>query len=489
VFISTDDTEKDAEGFFIDHGDRWGELSMFRNVLQLEGEWRPGDNISLHGIFRGVRSSMLDADDEAQVPDPGAIDDPAEWVHRRYYTEAEMRELYLDFQAADFVSIRAGRQQVSWGETGQYRLLDAINPVDSSWHFSSLESFEDMRIPLWILKMLFDVNALNGGLEIVWIPALDDPEDMVTVPLTLVGAWGLPKPNRPKKASTLVVDRKIFLWPENDVENSRIGVRWKGNLGDFTYTMLYYYTHILSPPIPTFLIVPEESPDYKLHADVYLEFPRQHLAGFSMEYTFASPIWTVARVEATIEPDRVYPSSTDRRDPKLDPSYDGEGTRYLIATYEKTVVNYAVVLMRPTFIRFLNPKESFLVVAQFMHTYIADFEEDDNDLYPFVDIPAYDSTEVTRHAMKAILALRTNYMHGMLVPSFTGAYLFGGNSVSDAFKFETPSGFASVKCDIVIGNHWRVTPAANFFFGKDPYRGAGLFRDRDELNLMVKYQF
>ena len=120
-----------------------------------------------------------------------------------------------------------------------------------------------------------------------------------------------------------------------------------------------------------------------------------------------------------------------------------------------------------------------------MHSVITDFDEDEHVL----DIPGYDSTESKKHAMKFIGALRTNYLHGGLVPSIVGAYLFSGNTFTKAFEFEVPSGFVSSKLDIVLGNHWRITPSMTFYFGKDPYKGVGLFRDRDEINLKIKYQF
>ena len=59
------------------HGMEAGSLSMFRATLQLEGDWTPHESISVHAIFRGVRSLMLDADGFAQMPEPPM--DPAEW--------------------------------------------------------------------------------------------------------------------------------------------------------------------------------------------------------------------------------------------------------------------------------------------------------------------------------------------------------------------------------------------------------------------------
>ena len=90
---------------------------------------------------------------------------------------------------------KAQEEKVAWGEIGQYRLLDVVNPSNDTWHFGPLESFEDTRIPLWIVKGLVEFPSIDHSLEIVWLPGIDRPQDMVTVPLSFVGAWGPPRSN------------------------------------------------------------------------------------------------------------------------------------------------------------------------------------------------------------------------------------------------------------------------------------------------------
>ncbi|UCD85238.1 MAG: hypothetical protein JSU92_03330 [Deltaproteobacteria bacterium] len=468
VFFSGEEDEFDAEGFPSNHGDKRGEFSMFRNTLQLEGDWRPSEKVTLHGIFRGVRSSPLDADEYAQVPEPDAVPDPKQWVHDKYYEENEMRELYLDIDATRRLNFRIGRQQVTWGDTGQYRLLDVVNPIDGTWHLSTFESFEDTRIPLWIVKGLYDIPALDGNLEVVWVPAIDEEEDLVTVPLTLVGAWGLPLPPKQEKVSPYTIKKKVFMYPGDDLEDSRVGVRWKGIIGNLTYTGVYYYTHVISPPIPDYFIHKFRTYDI----DVYLDFPRQQIAGLSLDYTFNYPIGTVVRLEAAVEPDRTYPvkSSVDPINPEKLPNDD---MKFYFVRKEKTAVSYALVLSRSTFIRFLNPKESFMFVAQVFQTIIPDFKEEDN----IIDVPGYDSTEVSQVSTKVILAVLTNYFRGAIKPVVVGIYDPGGSAILKGVL------------NFGIGNHWRVSLGANGIWGEHPYKSIGLFRDRDEVFATIRYQF
>lgn len=491
VFVAPDKTVMTNSGP-TNHGDKLGQLSMFRNTLQLEADWLPVDWIGLHAIFRGVRSLRIRADKDAQPPDPKKYDvytgrwvEKSEdeiigFVHDKYYTETDIRELYLDIQPIDWLFFRVGRQQVSWGETGQYRLLDVVNPLDSTWHFGALESFEDQRIPLWMLKTQIDVSPLEGALEMIWIPMLDPPERTVTIPLTFVGAWGLPPP---KQVLLGKYHRKVFMYPENDVENSRLGVRWKGEIGPYlTYTLAYMYTHILSPPIPYYMLAPTDGRGF----EVYLGFPRAHVAGLSMETALPHPITLNIKFEAAFEPDRTYPVSSLKAPKALIDVKDKDGTltavRMDFDNPKKKVLSYALTFQRPTAIRWLNPEQTTMFVLQFMHTWITDFKSSDM----IVEIPGYDTVKAHEHVFRFIGAVFTSYLHGKLNPKIVGAYIMAKDVGGDVID---QGGFVSAQLGFVFGNHFRATLAVNQFFGSDPYDGVGLFRDRDEVNLLVRYQF
>lgn len=481
-----------------DHGDLLGQLSMMRNTLQLEGDWEPSDDVTLHFLFRGVRSLQLQADDRAQPPDPAKVADNREWVQDNFYTENDLRELYVDITATERLSFRIGRQQVTWGELGQYRLLDVINPINSTWHFGSLESFEDTRIPLWLAKSLIDVPALKGSLELVWVPMLDKPENTVTTPLTFAGAWGLPTPPAPDygnpdvgvamgeyaKPSALEILRKEFRYPENDIENSRLGARWKGELGDATYTMVYYWTHQLSPPVPAGYEIryKDELGAREPGATVLLDFPRQHIAGFSLDYTFNHPIGAVVRLESAFEPDRTYPTASWPKDDQYHvPQYDSDtiqvtdDERYSLPSVKKKVLSTGVQIMRPTFIRWLNPKNSIMLVAQVMHTYIMEYDKNER----IVDVPGYDTTLSNEHSLTLVGSFFTYYLNGLIMPRFVGVYIPG----------EFQGGFIHGQLNFNLGTHWRVTAGTAWFFGEHPYKHVGLFRDRDEVYTKVTYQF
>src|SRR5437773_2750439 len=52
--------------------------------------------------------------------------------------ENVLREAYVDIKfrgPLSGFSLRAGRQQIIWGESDGFRMLDRVNNLDLSWHF------------------------------------------------------------------------------------------------------------------------------------------------------------------------------------------------------------------------------------------------------------------------------------------------------------------------------------------------------------------
>ncbi|HOX46014.1 MAG TPA: hypothetical protein PK668_20595 [Myxococcota bacterium] len=479
-----------------DHGQEAGSLSMFRLSAQLEADWRPLADYQLHAIVRAAKSLETDADGMAQMPRPSISLDPGKrraearaFVNRNYYTEFDLREFYLDAFVSEDLSFRIGRQQVTWGETGQFRLLDVINPIDSTWHFGSIESFEDQRIPLWIVKGLWEFPDIDHALEVVWVPGIDRPEDSVTVPLTLVGAWGLPYTNTP---SPYVVDEKVFLYPKNSIEDTmRIGFRWKGNLTPaLGYSVIYYYTHQQSPPIPFYYdrVRNEDGSYSSTHLEkLYLGFPRQHIAGLSLDFTLENPVGMVVRFEAAIEPDRMYPRTSTTGNTLQDPDVPRR-VHFLQPRYP--ALTTALVFMRPTMIRFLNPEQNITLMLQLMYSGVFIPDENETDRYDLVEIPGFNDYLVTQHQLRVIFAAFTTYLHGMLMPKVVVAWIMPDLArVSGADVFNDSSGFVSASLAVRLGSYWRLNLALTDFFGNDAYSGVGLFRDRDEINLSILCQF
>ena len=525
------------------HGGLQGLPSIARNVLQLEADYWPTSYIRLKGIFRGVLSAALEADRYAQVPiyaadrfynnDKRTQRKKEEWVAERYYNQADIRELYLDIFATKRLSFRLGRQQVSWGSTGNFRLLDVVNPTDSTWHFSAFEAFEDTRVPLWMAKVLYDIPAADASIEALWVPGVDfKRENLITPPLTFVGAWGLPIAPQNKFDSTITVTRKVLNLPPGDLSGSRVGARWLGQAGGLSYTLVYYWTHAISPPIPAYAEQELASNSQGMHnTEIFLDFPRQHVFGFSLEYALQSPASLVLKLEASCEPNRRFPLNSYLGPAQsLDRGHPGSWTiltdrsgwqRADFADVRRTVASYALVLQRPNQWRWRNPTDSVITQFQIFQSYLfdeysvrggtfklghvnvqerfANGRKEFNKHWWIVDIPGYDSTKSDPYSTLIVFAILTNYLQGTISPTIITAYtpqtlpdkqLKGGRffaGIGEAFK--KGSGFTSVQLRFKWDNHWRIEVGVNEIYGFNPYRALGLFRDRDEVYTKVMYQF
>jgi len=483
--------------YALDHGQEAGSLSMGRGTLQLQIDWTLSQAVSLHTTSRGVRATELEADEWAQIVE--IADDPADrrdvakrWVLDNHYNEFDLfRTLYVDARAAEWLSFRIGRQ--FWSGTGKYQLLDVVNPKEETWHFGPLESFEETRTPLWMVTSQIDMSTINHSLELFWVPLIvvpvvDDERDTVTVPLSLVGAWGIPVTNTP---SPFITTKKVFEYPGNRFEDMRAGVHWKGNLGShLRYSLLYYYTHQQSPPIPAYY-------DY-IHDDrtqtidntelerLILRFPRQHIAGMSWEFAFegpvdkvtppfGTPLGLVAKLEATVEPDKTYAVRTDSADSISGGGYLDPNLYYRnhFLPEELLVVNYGVSLTRP----FLNPTVPVLLVGQFKHTLVPGYDEQDPKHAILVEIPGYDNYRVENSLMQVSFAVVAVTLKGFLVPKVIGALVL------------PDSGFYSLDLGINFSPSVGIHLVATDFFGENPYERLGLFRDRDEVNISLTGRF
>lgn len=538
--------KSDEQGFPIDHGDRAGSASMLRHTFYLETDYRPNNFIHFFANFRGVRSGALKEDRYAQVPDIVAdtkynnnedvIEAKRQAVHDRYYTENDIREIYLDLDAGSRWNFRVGKQQVSWGDMGNVRLLDVINPVDSSWHLAPFENYEDIRKPLFMAKALFDVPELNGSLEGVFLPLIDDPEDTISTTLTFIGAWGLPLAPKNDYVSDLRIDNKIIMYPKNDLSDMRAGLRWKGQLGGLTYTLVAYHGHQLSPPIPDHVIKDNaKDRDGFSRAQVYLRVPRIDTYGFSLDYAFESPIGTVVKLEAAVTPrvnygvssllsagfspdDRVMEAGGTWK--VVDPTLPTEQQELKadLHSEERHSLDYALEFFRANQWRFLNKTSSTITVFRVMQSFY--FNPDDindgeyklgdpyvreilvdgskkvNKQWHLVYAPGYDTTIPNPMTTTLVFAAFTTYWHGMFTPGVTAVYvpryaevIEDSGDIFDSEAFEKGSGFISVSGKFSFGNHWRPEIGYNSIFGDDPYYDLGFFRDRDEAYAKIRYQF
>jgi hypothetical protein len=166
-------------------------------------------------------------------------------VHRERLFQA-----YLETQVEELF-IRVGRQILSWGETDVFRLLDNINPLDSSFG-GFLVPLDERRVPLDMLLLNYAIGDLGPFWE-VFVEAYAAIDDAVGFePGTPAGSpWALPNLGAP--SATLVTFRQT---PRRTIEDTRGGVRLNfaapiPGIQEANFTIAHYYTYLDIPEVQT----------------------------------------------------------------------------------------------------------------------------------------------------------------------------------------------------------------------------------------------
>ena len=288
-----------------------------------------------NGVAFGVPVRPCDKDDRGCIN--GYLDkDSNDLRFQEFNDRADfIRELYADFDInfdnGNILSTRLGKQQVIWGRTDLFRVLDVINPVDYSRN-NIYDELEDIRIPMWILRTdyrmgpteVFDGLAFDDlNFQVVWNFDKFRPHD--------IGQCGQPN---------VILDAGCFfrgmnnLWenggtvanfagatpdgglatdfgpgqigirkahmPSWSLSNTQLGLKLEGVYGDlgFSLNALTYRSQLpsLRGGIPATNGFTGETAVWPSLIAFDIHFPRVNLVGGSLDY-YSQGIDTVFRVE------------------------------------------------------------------------------------------------------------------------------------------------------------------------------------------------
>jgi hypothetical protein len=315
-----------------------------------------------------------------------------------YKFENTLREAYVDLKFRVIpLSVRAGKQQIVWGEADNLRMLDRANTLDTTWHFvqelpGPAFGWDEIRRPFWMLKFLYDLGEVGpltqSFLEWYWNPGDWYPAKVAFMPRP----WGVPlldpltnpvdgvfirgacesAPN--SRCTRLMHNTKLFQqgdYSRNPLENSQVGVRFHGiTPQSIEFTLNYLYQRWGgddgSPSAPVrALPINRRNTELAFGANGLLEngilpveyiAPYVHTIGGSANYS--DERWTQAVFRMETVYDVGIPMFDVARATIIDvPSLPG--------TIKKNMWKGMVAFDRPTWIRPLNKKSTFFFTGQF----------------------------------------------------------------------------------------------------------------------------
>jgi hypothetical protein len=348
--------------------------------------------------------------------------------------ENTLREAYIDLSLTQLpVSFRLGRQQVIWGESDQFRLMDVINPLDLTWHLQQ-EDWDKIRIPLWMVKMIYDLGDVgpftNSFAELVWNPGDFQPGVKVEF---LPAPWSVPVPN-PVRAGQVQLaspNQPIFFTPLFDLQGtsfrqgkfkrtpadaSDVGLRLHSvtdipyiNMQGVEFTLNYLWSrsrgigavagapfglNISRVVVPTFqaangfrqnpadptsplaTLKGVRAPVYPANVTAEFEFPYTHIFGFTGNWFEGNYTNTVFRLETAYQIGAPFQTASldDRAEVEQETSPGVfkplPGVYAPLGYTNRDVWAGMIGFDRPTWIKWLNPRTTWFITGQFFWSYV-----------------------------------------------------------------------------------------------------------------------
>lgn len=215
-------------------------------------------------------------------------------------------QAYMEADVGRRVWFRFGRQVLSWGETDAFRLIDNINPIDSSFG-GFLVPLDERRVPLDMLRVTYRLGSIGPMYDTFFdvYGAIDN--GVAHNPGTPPGSpWNLPNTGTPG-SNTL----SYRLRPRRNFSDMRGGGRFVFNIGDGTFSVAHYYTYTDIPTVQTEVrplfpnkrgvvtentAFPDPRGDLRYSVSAYQRAPLTQITGATM--TFAAPsLYSILRGE------------------------------------------------------------------------------------------------------------------------------------------------------------------------------------------------
>lgn len=394
------------------------------------------------------------------------------------YNENELREFYLDIDLTDLVLLRLGKQQVAWGETDSFPVLDVIHGFDFNWRSSFEAENEELRKPLIMANLIVEVPRLGGALQLLYRPGWDNAGD-VGYTLPFKGGRFAPQGSLGYNGLDPAQGGAPFNYDHNrgDTDDPAYGGRWTGEVAQIGYSLNYYHT--VTGPVLN--IADFGFPGYKRFGDAPKNglaefiFPEVDIYGGSFN-AYSETLDSVIRGELAYTPDKPY-----------NHGFPGTPLGGALNIIEKDTAVWMLGIDKN--LRWTTPvlgtSQPGVITGQIIDTWVTDFEKGDGLLDSGV-------TPRREHSILTTWLVGLNFRHNTWNPSAGVLYdvTYGGGAVIAALTN-------------VIGDHWRIyTEYVGFFkngqtCSLDPVNGGGLdcqhgfgnFDNKDQVTVRVTYQF
>jgi hypothetical protein len=463
-----------SEGFTFPLDIAAGNLAQWRNIAYLEVQHdlrqlmssvdalkplkRWGVEVKYRIVGRFLYEAIYDVG-------PSAFQDVKDYDKEDIDSFAQQYDLWeacVDFSKGPFFT-RIGRQNLSWGETDVFRLMDLINPLDNTFG-GPFEDLDDRRIPLWMLRASWNFGYVGPvasvTLEGFWVPGTLDVRVAPVAPRGTAYAAPLPEVPFPT----------LYEPPDKEMKNSRWGVRLMGVVAESVNVSIGHYKSFLD--VPGLLWNVEDTGTFIPNVWLAPFWDDVQVTGFAMNW-WESMTDVVVRSEVAVFWDEavfipeisipLVPSGIPIPGLDLLPAQGDKA--------EKNILRFMLGLDKNLWLRKLNKLQTFFISLQYFGQDILNYDDRIK-----VSVPIYpdasDYPGVREIESVVTMLVNTSYMSGRLTPQMVLAYDVRGA--------------------------WLVMPSLNYIF--EPFRfmiqysavagsftNFGFFRDRDQITFIFSY--
>lgn len=221
-----------------------GKLSMVRGSMLVNADARTGPVKwkAIGRVDREYKTNYLR--DLQELRKTNGTDQGGSESITDNYNQGELREFWAEVPIGDRITIKAGKQQLVWGESDFFHAMDLVHGYDLSWRLFLEGENEEWRKPLILVSTKIRVPEANGLLQAYVRPGLDRCQDIGNTYDIRGGRWFF----QPYRGFDLTaVTAKDCEHPDGDYDDVTGGVRWQGEALGLSYSLAWLTTYSADP--------------------------------------------------------------------------------------------------------------------------------------------------------------------------------------------------------------------------------------------------
>lgn len=221
-----------------------GKLSMVRGALLLDADARSGPVKwkAIGRLDREYKTSYLK--DLERLRETNGTTGGESGNILDNYNQGELREFWAEIPIGERITVKAGKQQLVWGESDFFHAMDLVHGYDLSWRLFFEGENEEWRKPLILVSTKIRVPEANGMLAAYVRPGADRCQDIGNTYDIRGGRWFF----QPYRGFDLTaVTTKDCEHPDGDEDDVTGGVRWSGEALGLNYSLAYLTTFSADP--------------------------------------------------------------------------------------------------------------------------------------------------------------------------------------------------------------------------------------------------